>query len=137
MLTLLKQTLLAASAWCVMTLCVCAQPISSTSVHKSTGSYADLYKKQLRQTHNSGMSARTYTVNKQFMNNPNISPYLNLTRPGGVYTPKYQAYVQPELKRRQGAKDRYNRQSHPGRPAKSTASARRGNPYYSKYYTGH
>jgi hypothetical protein len=133
---LIKQSLLLLFAWCAMTVGVCAQPIGSPSVHKSTGSYADLYKQQLKQTHRTAVSARTYTVNKQFAHNPNLSPYLNLTRPGGTYTPNYQAYVKPEIARRQNAQTRYNNQSHPGRPAGNTKSASRGNPYYSKYYTG-
>ncbi|MCA9101814.1 MAG: hypothetical protein R3C10_04850 [Pirellulales bacterium] len=104
-------------------------------MHKSTGSYADLYNRQLKQTRSSGISARNYTTNQYFYHNPNISPYLNLARPGNSYTPKYQAYVMPEEQRRANAQARYNDQAHPGQAARSTPVTSQANPYYSKYYT--
>jgi hypothetical protein len=118
-------------------LCVIAPDVRAQQIGtQATSSYSDLYKRQLKRTHNTGVSARTYTINKQFAQNPNLSPYLNLSRRGGV-TPNYQAYVKPEVARRQNARANYNKQSHPGRPAGAggARSAAGGNPYYGKYYT--
>jgi hypothetical protein len=138
--TLKIRSLLFVTAYCVLASVVCAQ-IGTPASSNSTGSYADLYKRQLKKTYNTGMSARKYTVEKQFAHNPNLSPYLNLSRPGATMTTRYHAYVQPEQARRQGAKNRYNNQAQPGRPAgtqpgRPPGATSRGNPYYSKYYTG-
>ena len=36
-------------------------------------------------------------LNQALYNRPTVSPYLNLTRPGGVVTPNYQSLVRPQM----------------------------------------
>lgn len=59
-----------------------------------------------RRNRNSALSAgnaRTNTnpaanlLNQALYNRPTVSPYLNLTRPGGNITPNYQSLVRPQM----------------------------------------
>jgi hypothetical protein len=52
----------------------------------------------------SGLAATSpnrYLYDKYFYHRPSVSPYANLNRPGTDLTTAYQAYVRPELERRE------------------------------------
>jgi hypothetical protein len=52
-------------------------------------------------------SARNYIIDKYYYHNPNISPYLNLTRWSGANSiNNYYRYVLPEVERRAAAPQR-------------------------------
>lgn len=94
-------------------------------------SYTDFYKQQRQQTHTTYMTPRQYTYNKYFYHNPAISPYSNLMRPTGQYTPKYQTYVRPEQQRRAAQAQPQLVQQPSLRPA---PQSQKSSPYYSKYF---
>lgn len=73
-------------------------------------SYSDYYNKALIQT-GGGLgtnSANRYLYDKYFYHSAPVSPYINIDRPDPFGSTSYQAYVKPELQRRQAA---LNRQS--------------------------
>ena len=72
---------------------IAAQPFSGPS-------YADVFNENYAQTGRPRMNPRTYTYDRYLYHDPNVSPYLNLTRRTSAYTNPYRAYVEPEIKRR-------------------------------------
>lgn len=68
-------------------------------------SYSDYYRRSLPQT-GGGMgtaSSSRYLYDKYFYHRPTVSPYINLSRPDPYGSTSYQAYVRPELERREAA----------------------------------
>ena len=68
------------------------------------GSYDQYYQTKIPSY--SGTSIPTssrYLYDKYFYHRPTVSPYLNLGRPGSEFGTSYQAYVRPELERREAA----------------------------------
>jgi hypothetical protein len=68
-------------------------------------SYSDYYRNTLRQT-GGGLgtaSSSRYLYDKYYYHRPTVSPYMNLNRPDPLGSTSYQAYVRPELQRRETA----------------------------------
>lgn len=73
-------------------------PTTPTTTPKN---YADYYQQHVTNFRQPPTNIRNYTINKYYLQNPNISPYLNLTRRGGgAYVNNYYHYVLPEVERR-------------------------------------
>ncbi|MBX9788399.1 MAG: hypothetical protein K2Y37_05745 [Pirellulales bacterium] len=66
---------------------------SAQSRRSSRGVNSALYAGNPRTNTNPGASL----LNQALYNRPTVSPYLNLTRPGGVITPNYQSLVRPQV----------------------------------------
>jgi hypothetical protein len=84
-----------------MSLCVAFMPRGASAQQ----SYSDYYRKSLKQT-GGGLgteSSSRYLYDKYFYHNPAVSPYLNLARGDTMSGTSYQAYVKPELARREAA----------------------------------
>ncbi|MGE0534556.1 MAG: hypothetical protein AB7O68_06245 [Pirellulales bacterium] len=60
---------------------------------QSRGRNSALYAGNPRTNTNPGASL----LNQALYNRPTVSPYLNLTRPGGLITPNYQSLVRPQV----------------------------------------
>ncbi len=67
-------------------------------------SYGQFYQQQIHKSYGAnsliGVNPTAFLWNKYFYHNTNVSPYINLARPDPAGTTNYQAYVLPELKRR-------------------------------------
>jgi hypothetical protein len=90
--------------------------------------YSNYYFKQLERYHRPSSSPTDYTVDRMYLKNPTVSPYLNLTRrpnsSSGVNN--YYRYVRPELERRQTL------DFDPRRTSSSTTPRN----YYNQFYGG-
>jgi hypothetical protein len=68
-------------------------------------SYGQYYQQQFKQT-GGGLgtnSSNKYLYDKYFYQRPTVSPWVNLDRGGDMYGTGYQAYVAPEIRRRDAA----------------------------------
>ncbi len=84
-----------------MALCLVVPPRAADAQQ----SYSDYYRKSLPKTGGglgTGSSSR-YLYDKYFYHRPTVSPYVNLGRAGTLSGTSYQAYVKPELERREAA----------------------------------
>lgn len=110
----------------ILLLAVALSVTGSTKGQPFSGpSYTSIYGENYSQTARPRMNPRTYTYNRYFYHNPDISPYLNLARPTSGYTNPYRAYVQPELNRR--------RDQQPASPFNPPPAASRS-PYHNHWY---
>jgi hypothetical protein len=65
----------------------------STSYAQRRGRNSSLFAGNPRTNTNPGGSL----LNEALYSRPTVSPYLNLTRPGGTITPNYQSLVRPQM----------------------------------------
>ncbi len=72
---------------------VCVFEASDAQAESRRGRNSALYAGNPRTNTNPGGSL----LNQALYNRPTVSPYLNLTRPGGVITPNYQSLVRPQM----------------------------------------
>lgn len=66
---------------------------SSSVYAQGRGRNSSLFAGNPRTNTNPGASL----LNQALYNRPTVSPYLNLTRPGGSITPNYQSLVRPQM----------------------------------------
>jgi hypothetical protein len=72
-----------------------------TSTGSPQRSYSDYYMESVQNFRRPPVNVRDYTIDKYYYRNPNLSPYLNLTRwPTGNSINNYYRYVLPEVERR-------------------------------------
>lgn len=64
-------------------------------------SYTQYYNQNLQSYYRPSANVRDYTIDRYFYHDPNLSPYLNLTRRTGASNlNNYYRYVVPEIERR-------------------------------------
>jgi len=78
-------------------------PFAASTTTMPRTSYSDYYSQQLRNYRRPPQSARQYTIDNYFYQNPAVSPYSNLMRRGDSYVNNYYQYVLPEQQRRAAA----------------------------------
>ncbi len=91
--------------------------------------YSNYYSKQLKSYHRPPTRPADYTIDRMYQQNPNISPYLNLTRrpSRNVGMNNYYRYVRPELERRQTLT---------ADPRRTSGAATSPRNYYNQFYGG-
>ena len=93
-MTSLSKRMSAAVALGLMFVCAVDVTVASAQSRRSArGVNSALYAGNPRTNTNPGASL----LNQALYNRPTVSPYLNLTRPGGVITPNYQSLVRPQM----------------------------------------
>ncbi len=77
------------------------QPFVPNATGLPQKSYTDYYMESVQSYKRPPVNVRDYTIDKYYYHNPNLSPYLNLTRWRGVNSiNNYYHYVLPEVNRR-------------------------------------
>ena len=75
--------------------------MTSPAPNPAPKNYTDYYMKNLQRYHRPQANVRDYTIDKYYLHNQNLSPYLNLGRRSrGQTLNNYYRYVRPEMERR-------------------------------------
>lgn len=93
---------------CLLAICVSGEALNAQLTPFPSGpavppqkSYADFYRESIESYTRPPVSVRDYTIDRYYYHNPNLSPYLNLTRLHGRDSlNNYYRYVLPEVERR-------------------------------------
>lgn len=91
--------------WCRTAIAfVAVASVSGSACAQAPGGYGEYFQKKAVSAPYGGVaSSSRYLYDKYFYHRPTVSPYMNVFRPDPEVGTSYQAYVRPEMQRREAS----------------------------------